>query len=66
MTLSTRDYEECRESNGRFFLIKQLEEESSEDLPNRELIGLEKKLRSIRGSLKVEMAKKVGLQQCTE
>ena len=45
-------------------LIEQLK--GSKDLPMHELIGLDKQLRSIRGSLKVEMAKKVELQQCTE
>ena len=39
---------------------------STEDLleyPLRELLGLDKKLRSIRGSLKVEVAKKVELEE---
>ena len=45
-------------------LIKQLKEEFSKDLPMHELLGLDKQLRSIRGSLKVETAKKVELQQC--
>ena len=44
-------------------LIAQLEGESSEDLPMRELVGLDKQLRSIRGSLKVEVAKKVQLEE---
>ena len=44
-------------------LIVQLEGESSEDLPMQELLGLDKQLRSIRGSLKVEMAKKVQLEE---
>ena len=38
----------------------------TEDLfehPLRELLGLDKQLRSIRGSLKVEVAKKVGLEE---
>ena len=39
-------------------LIAQLEGESSEDLPMCELLGLDKQLRSIRGSLKVEVAKR--------
>ena len=30
----------------------------------RELLGLDKQLRSIRGSLKVEVAKKVQLEEC--
>ena len=37
--------------------IAQLEGESSKDLPMHELLGLDKQLRSIRGSLKVEVAK---------
>ena len=44
-------------------LIVQLEGESSKDLPMRELLGLDKQLRSIRGSLKVEVAKRVQLEQ---
>ena len=44
-------------------LIKQLKGESSEDLPMCELLGLDKQLRSIRGSLKVEVAKKVQLEE---
>ena len=47
-------------------LIKQLEGESSEDLPMRELLVLDKQLRSVRGLLKLEMAKKVELQQCID
>ena len=34
-----------------------------ENLPMRELLGLDKQLRSIRGSLKVEVAKKVQLEE---
>ena len=41
----------------------QLEGESSEDLPMHELLGLDKQLRSIRGSLKVEVAEKVKLEE---
>ena len=37
--------------------------EGSEDLPMWELLGLAKQLRSIRGSLKVEVAKKVQLEE---
>ena len=44
-------------------LIEQLERESSKDLPMHELRGLDKQLRSIRGSLKVEMSKKVQLEE---
>ena len=39
-------------------LIEQLKVEFSEDLPMQELLGLDKQLRSIRGSLKVEVAQK--------
>ena len=39
---------------------------SSETLPMHELQGLDKQLRSIRGLLKVEVAKKVESQQCIE
>ena len=39
-------------------LTAQLEGESSEDLPMHELLGLDKQLRIIRGSLKVEVAKR--------
>ena len=41
-------------------LIEQLE---GEDLPMRELLGLDKQLRSNRGSLEVEVAKKVQLEE---
>ena len=34
--------------------------------PLRELLGLDKQLRSIRGSLKVEVAKKVQLKECVK
>ena len=37
--------------------------EGEEMLPMRELLGLDKQLRSIRGSLKVEVAKKVQLEE---
>ena len=47
-------------------LIVQLKGESSEDLPMRELLGIDKQLRSIRGSLKVEVAKKVQLEERIE
>ena len=36
----------------------------SEDVPMRELLILNKQLRNIRGSLKIETEKKVELQQC--
>ena len=47
-------------------LIQQLEGEPSEDLPMQELLGLDKQTRSIRGSLRVEVAKKVQLEECIE
>ena len=43
-------------------LITQFEGE--ETLPIPELLGLDKQLRSIRGLLKVEVAKKVQLEEC--
>ena len=47
-------------------LIKQLDGTSSETLLMCELQGLDKQLKSIRGSFKVEVAKKAELQQCIE
>ena len=44
-------------------LTVQLEGESSEDSPMPELLGLDKQLRSIRGPLRVEVAKKVQLEE---
>ena len=44
-------------------LIVQLEGESPKDLPTQELLGLYKELRTIRGSLKVKVAKKVQLEK---
>ena len=44
-------------------LIVQLEGESSEDLAMHDLLGLDRQLRSIRGSLKVEVATKVKLEE---
>ena len=40
-------------------LNQQVQEEPTKDLPMRERLGLDKQLRSVRGSLKVEVAKKV-------
>ena len=45
-------------------LNQQVQEKPTEDLPMRELLGLDKQLRSIRGSLKIEVAKKVQLEKC--
>ena len=44
-------------------LNQQVQEEHTEDLPRRELLGLDKQLRSIRGSLKVEVANKVQFEE---
>ena len=44
-------------------LIEQLEDESSEDLPMHELLGIDKQLRSISSSLRVEVAEKVQLEE---
>ena len=44
-------------------LNQQVQEEPTEDLPMGELLGLDKQLRSIRDSLKVEVAKKVQLEE---
>ena len=46
--------------------IEQLEDTSSETLPMCDFQGLDKQLRSIRGSLKVEVGNKVELQQRIE
>ena len=48
-------------SKGTEELITQFK--GQETLPLRELLGLDKQLRSIRGSLKVEVAKKVQLEE---
>ena len=45
-------------------LNQQVQKEPTEYLPMRELLGLDAQLRSIRGSLKVEVAKKVQLEEC--
>ena len=46
--------------------IKDVQTDTDElfEHPLRELPGLDKQLRSIRGSLKVEVAKKVELEEC--
>ena len=56
--------ENVARSMGNF--MKHLDREPSEDLPMHELLSLEKQLRSIRGSLKVKMAKKVQLEERIE
>ena len=45
-------------------LNQQVQEEPTEDLPMQELLGLDKQLRSIRDSLKVEVAMKIELEEC--
>ena len=52
-------------------LLSQMKNDQSQtddlfEYPLRELLGLDKELKSIRGSLKVEIAKKVQLEQHTE
>ena len=44
-------------------LTGQLEGESSEDLPMLELHGLDKQLRNIQGSFKVEVAKRMNWEK---
>ena len=44
-------------------LNQQIQEEPTEDLPMRELLGLDKQLRNIQCSLKVEVARKVQLEE---
>ena len=44
-------------------LNQHVQEEPTKDLPRRKLLGLDKQLRSTRGSLKVEVAKKVQLEE---
>ena len=43
--------------------MKDTQTQTDNSLPMRELLGLDKQLRSIRGSLKVEVAKKVQLEE---
>ena len=57
--LSTSNIAEADDIEAPENLIVQLEGKSLEDLPMHELLGLDKQLRSIRGSLKVEVAEKV-------
>ena len=49
-------------------LLTQLDDSPGDSLqcPLCKLLGLDKKLKSIRGSLKVEMVKKVQLEECIE
>ena len=43
--------------------IKDTQTQTDDSLPMRELLGLDAQLRSIRGSLKVEVANKVELEE---
>ena len=59
------DIEIAEKASGIISQIKDVQKDT-EDLfehPSRELLGLDKQLRSIRGSLKVEVAKKVELEE---
>ena len=47
-----------------FQINNQLQTDDLFKHPLRELLGLDKQLRSIRGSLKVEVAKKLELEEC--
>ena len=61
----TIELEEIAKSTDGF--ISQINEQTQTDdlleYPSRELLGLDKQLRSIRGSLKVEVAKKVQMEE---
>ena len=43
--------------------MKDTQTQTNDSLPMQELLGLDKQLKSIRGSLKVEVAKKVQLEE---
>ena len=43
--------------------IKDTQTQTDDSLPMRELLGLDKQLRNIRGSLKVEVVKKLELEE---
>ena len=58
----------AEKASGIISQIKDVQTDT-EDLfkhPLQELLGLDKQLRSIRGSLKVEVAKKVELEECID
>ena len=62
----TQNSKNCRKASDLIFQIKDVQTDT-DDLfqhPLRELPGLDTQLRSIRGSLKVEVAKKVQLEEC--
>ena len=56
----------AEKASGIIFQIKDVQTDTDElfEHPLRELLGLDKKLRSIRGLLKVEVAKKLELEEC--
>ena len=56
------ELQEIAQNVARRISLRKLEGESSEDLPMHELVGLDKQLRSIWGSLRVKVAKKVQLE----
>ena len=56
----------AEKASGIISQIKDVQTDTDEifEHPLRELLGLDKQLRTIRGSLKVEVAKKVQLEEC--
>ena len=56
----------AEKASGIISQIKEVQTDTDDlfEHPLRELLGLDKQLRSIRGSLKVEVAKKVELEKC--
>ena len=55
--------ESSRVSENLILDMKDTQTQTDDSLPMRKLLGLDKQLRSIRGSLKVEVAKKVQLEE---
>ena len=55
--------ESSRVSEDLIMDMKDTQTQTGDSLPMRELLGLDKQLRSIRGSLKVEVAKKVQFEE---
>ena len=55
--------ESSRISEDLIMDIKDTQTQTDDSLPMRELLGLDKQLRSIRGSLKVEVVKKLELEE---
>ena len=56
----------AEKASGIISQIKDLQTDTDDlfEHPLRELLGLDKQLRSIRGSLKLEVAKKLELEEC--